>query len=102
MPLFLPALLCLANLTTRPFENRRNKKFVECAAQALDETNMITVGVVGSYGKTSVKNILKAILSEKYSVVITPESFNTPTGIARTVFSAGFASKQVFVAEMGS
>ena len=102
MPLFLPALLCLANLTTRPFENRRNKKFVECAAQALDETNMITVGVVGSYGKTSVKNILKAILSEKYSVVITPESFNTPTGIARTVFSAGFASKQVFVAEMGA
>ena len=102
MPLLLPALLCLANVTTRPFENRRNRKFVQWAGQVLDETNMLCVGVVGSYGKTSVKNILKTILSEKYSVVQTPESFNTPTGIARTVFSAGFASKQVFIAEMGA
>lgn len=102
MPMLLPVLLCLANLTTRPFENRRNNKFVKWAGQVLDEAEMITVGVVGSYGKTSVKNILKTILSEKYSVVVTPRSFNTPTGIARTVFSAGFASKQVFIAEMGA
>ncbi len=102
MPILLPLLLCLANLTTRPFENRRNAKFVKYAGQVLDEANMITVGVVGSYGKTSVKNILKTLLSEKYSVVQTPESFNTPTGIARTVFSAGFGNKQVFIAEMGA
>lgn len=102
MPILLPALLCLANLTTRPFENRRNAKFVKYAGQVLDEANMITVGVVGSYGKTSTKNILFTILSEKYTVVQTPESFNTPTGIARTVFSAGFGNKQVFIAEMGA
>jgi UDP-N-acetylmuramoyl-tripeptide--D-alanyl-D-alanine ligase len=57
---------------------------------------------VGSYGKTSVKNILKTILSEKYSVVATPSSFNTPGGIARTVCSAEFADKEIFIAEMGA
>ena len=102
MPMLLPAFLCLANLTTRPFENARNKKFVKRAGQVLDETDIITVGVVGSYGKTSVKNILKTILSEKYTVVVTPASFNTPTGIARTVFLEEFAGKQVFIAEMGA
>ena len=102
MPMLMPALLCLANLTTRPFENARNAKFVKRAGQVLDETPIITVCVVGSYGKTSVKNILGSILSEKYSVVVTPSSFNTPTGIARTVFSKEFAGKQVFVAEMGA
>ena len=102
MPMLLPILLCLANLTTRPFEEARNKKFVQRAGQVLDETQIIRVGIVGSYGKTSVKNILQTILSEKYSVVVTPSSFNTPTGIARTVFSDEFVGKQLFIAEMGA
>ena len=38
MPMLMPALLCLANVTTRPFENIRNEKFVKRAGQVLDET----------------------------------------------------------------
>lgn len=102
IPMLLPILLCLANATTSPFENARKKKFVKRAGQVLDEREIIRVGIVGSYGKTSVKNILKSILSEKYTVVVTPSSFNTPAGIARTVFSEEFAGKQVFIAEMGA
>lgn len=98
----LPFLLCAANALIGVFENARNKKFVKRAGQVLDETKIIRVGVVGSYGKTSVKNILKTILSEKYTVVATPESYNTPIGIAKTVYSEAFADKQVLVAEMGA
>ncbi len=102
MPLSLPLLLSLANATTRPFENRRNEKFVKRAGQVLNESQTVCVGIVGSYGKTSVKNILKTLLLEKYSVVATPGSFNTPGGIARTVCSAEFEGKEVFIAEMGA
>ena len=102
MPLFLPVLLSLANATTRPFENKRNEKFVKRAEQVLSQSNTTCIGVAGSYGKTSVKNILKTLLSEKYSVVATPSSFNTPGGIARTVCSAEFADKEIFIAEMGA
>ena len=102
MPLFLPLLLSLANATTRPFENKRNEKFVKRAEQVLRQSQATCIGVVGSYGKTSVKNILKTILSERYSVVATPSSFNTPGGIARTVCSAEFADKEIFIAEMGA
>lgn len=102
MPLFLPLLLSLANATTRPFENKRNEKFVKRAGQVLGESQTTCIGIAGSYGKTSVKNILKTILAEKFSVVATPSSFNTPGGIARTVCSAEFPGKEIFIAEMGA
>lgn len=102
MPLALPWLLCAANAADGVYENSRNRKFVKRAGQVLNETKILRVAVVGSYGKTSVKNILKSILSAKYSVVATPESYNTPVGVAKTVYSADFKEKQVFVAEMGA
>ena len=102
LPMALPFLLCAVNGVVRVFENRRNARFVKRAGQVLNETNIIRVGIVGSYGKTSVKNILKALLEEKYEVIGTPESYNTPIGIAKTVFTKDFAKKQVFIAEMGA
>ncbi len=102
IPLLLPVCLILANWTTGVFENARNKRYVKRAGQVLVEREILRVAVVGSYGKTSVKNVLKTILQEKYSVVETPASFNTPMGIAKTVFSPEFENKQVFIAEMGA
>lgn len=102
MPLALPWLLCASNAIDSLYETPRNKRFVKRAGQVLDESNIIRIAVVGSYGKTSVKNILKSVFSAKYSVVETPESFNTPVGIAKTVTGAEFAGKEVFVAEMGA
>lgn len=102
MPLTLPFLLAAANAVEGVFENARNKKFVKRAGQVLNETKITRVAVVGSYGKTSVKNILATLLAERYTVVKTPASYNTPVGIAKTVTGAEFAGKEVFVAEMGA
>ncbi len=38
------------------------------------------IGITGSYGKTSAKNFLHALLSVKYNVLMTPESYNTTMG----------------------
>lgn len=102
MPVFLPAILRFSNAIEGAFENARNAKFVKRAGQVLDESQILRIGVVGSYGKTSVKNILKTLLNEKFTVVETPESYNTPIGIAKTVFSPEFSGKQIFIAEMGA
>ncbi len=103
MPILLPVLLCGANGLTRIFENARNEKYAKRAGQVLDQRiDLLRVGVVGSFGKTTVKNVLKALLSQKYTVVETPASYNTPIGIAKTVFSEGFENKQVLIAEMGA
>lgn len=102
MPILLPVFLCLANAVMGIFENARNRKFVKRAGQVLDECSMIKVAVVGSYGKTSVKNILKTVLNERFATVETPESYNTPIGVAKTVFSDAWQNKKVFIAEMGA
>ncbi len=101
-PVLLPVYLCIANALTSIFENGRNRRFVKRAGQVLDESKIVRVAVVGSYGKTSVKNILKTLLGEKYTVVETPASYNTPVGIAKTVTGEEFAGKEVFIAEMGA
>ncbi len=102
MPLLLPAILCVANGAASLFENARNRKFVKRAGQALEEKNICRVAVVGSYGKTSVKNILTTLLSEKFAVVETPASYNTPMGIAKTVLGGEMGGKEIFIAEMGA
>ena len=97
-----PYILCLANACESWLENARNKKFVQRAGQVLDECGKIKIAVVGSYGKTSVKNILTTILQEKYLVAATPLSYNTPMGIALAVESKEFDDADVFVAELGA
>ena len=98
----LPFVLTFSGLVMGVFENARNKKFVKRAGQVLDETKITRVAIVGSYGKTSVKNILSTLLLEKYKVIATPESYNTPLGIAKTVTSAPFTQSEIFIAEMGA
>lgn len=104
LPMFLPFVLCLANALTAPFENARNRKFIKRAGQVLNETDIVRVGIVGSYGKTSVKNILKALLSEGVdgAVVATPASYNTPIGVAKTVTGEAFKNAKIFLCEMGA
>jgi UDP-N-acetylmuramoyl-tripeptide--D-alanyl-D-alanine ligase len=58
--------------------------------------------VTGSYGKTSVKHIIGAILSRKYPTLVTPASFNTPMGVSRAIREQLTPSHKVFVAEMGA
>ncbi len=102
LPVLLPFLLLLANAITYPFEEGRNRRFVKKAADKIATKETIKVGIVGSFGKTSVKQILTTILSQKYKVCATPASFNTPMGIAKTAFSEGFDEAEVFIAEMGA
>ncbi len=100
----LPFILCAANGVESLYSNAHNKRFIEKARKVLKEKKdggLLCVGIVGSYGKTSVKNILEKILSVKYSVCATPQSYNTPMGIAKTVVE-GLDGKDVFLAEMGA
>jgi UDP-N-acetylmuramoyl-tripeptide--D-alanyl-D-alanine ligase len=60
------------------------------------------VGITGSYGKTSTKYYLSTILSEKFDVLMTPGSFNTPMGVVKTVRESLRPTHEVFICEMGA
>lgn len=101
-PALVPYTVLLAYYINKPLEKRINKKFVKKAESALEaRKDLIKIGITGSYGKTSVKEILKAFLSMKYEVLSTPESYNTPLGISKTVNNLDDNDK-IFIAEMGA
>ena len=76
----------VANVINHPMEAGINQHYINDAVRKLKSVPGLTViGVTGSYGKTSVKFYLQTLLQEKYNVLVTPESFNTPMGVVRTI-----------------
>ena len=101
MPILLPYILFLAYGINEPFERTLKKRYLRIAIGKINASNVLKIGITGSYGKTSVKEILKTILSQKYRVLSTPENYNTPLGIALTVKNLD-STHDVFIAEMGA
>ena len=106
--LFMTALISpLATLigwvVTYPVEKAVSRHFINDAKRILKNHRDLTViGVTGSYGKTTTKFILERILSERFNVVATPQSFNTPMGVVRTVRGMLKPQTQIFICEMGA
>jgi UDP-N-acetylmuramoyl-tripeptide--D-alanyl-D-alanine ligase len=86
-----------------PIEKRISQHYIDDAKRILSERPDLTViGITGSYGKTTTKFILTRILSEKFNVVCTPHSYNTPMGVVRTVRTMLKPQTEIFVCEMGA
>lgn len=101
----IPVNMILANFVAWPGEQRRQEKFIKKARRKLnkkDYSNLIRIGITGSYGKTSTKFILKTLLSEKYNVLATPESYNTTNGNLMVINNNLMPEHEVLISEMGA
>ena len=65
-------------------------------------SNLKIIGITGSYGKTSSKNILSDILNIKYNALPTPRNLNTFNGLIMTVNNHMDKFTDIFIAEMGA
>lgn len=93
----------IVNWINRPVEGMINQHYINDAKKKLRSVPDLTViGVTGSYGKTSVKYYLDTLLKEHFEVLITPESYNTPMGVVKTIRSSLKPSHQIFICEMGA
>ena len=79
----------------------KNRAVAKAKAKISGLVKLRIVGVAGSYGKTTAKELLKGVLSAKLLVLSTPESVNTPVGIARWVLKNVTAETEVIIVEMG-
>ena len=93
----------LINFINMPIEKAIKLKFIIRAKKKLKENeNLKIVGITGSFGKTSTKHIVEAILSKKYHTLMTPESYNTPMGVVRTINEKLLSTHNLFICEMGA
>lgn len=73
-----------------------------CGRAARDRLVRATVvGITGSAGKTSTKDLAAAALSRRFDVLASPGSFNNESGLPLTLL-AGTPRTEVVVAEMGA
>lgn len=100
--LMIPLMVRLAFLLISPLEKHIQNKYFDKAVKQLNSyQNLMKIGITGSYGKTSVKNIMATILGESFEVVQSPYSYNTPMGFAKSV-SEITNTTQVFIMEIGA
>jgi UDP-N-acetylmuramoyl-tripeptide--D-alanyl-D-alanine ligase len=64
--------------------------------------NLMVIGITGSYGKGSTKEYMYSILSSRFEVAKTRDTFNTPIGIARSILSDVSSKTKIFIVEMGA
>lgn len=106
-PFFLiaaaPYLVYAAAALIQPVEKAVNRKYFRMAQKKLAaRQDLIKIGITGSYGKTSTKFALAAILSEKYNCLASSASVNTPMGLSRMINTELKQEHQVMIAEMGA
>lgn len=79
----------------------KNRKITLARKKRKSYDNLVAVGITGSYGKSSTKNILAMLLGDE-QVVVTPGNTNTEIGVADFLLKKVSAETRYFVSEMGA
>ena len=96
-------VIYLVNIINKPIEKLVYLHFYNMAKDKINNMpRMSVIGVTGSYGKTSSKNILGDILKVKFDTLPTPMNYNTPYGLMLTINNKMDKFVEYFIAEMGA
>jgi UDP-N-acetylmuramoyl-tripeptide--D-alanyl-D-alanine ligase len=98
----LPSFLITAKLLLFPLEHFLKQKKIKQVKTLIQKhkDHLTIIGVCGSYGKSSVKELISQVLKQKYEVLTTPDNKNTPLGIAEFIDQLSL-STDFLVVEMG-
>jgi UDP-N-acetylmuramoyl-tripeptide--D-alanyl-D-alanine ligase len=97
-----PISVLMASLLMTPVEYLVREGFKRSArARLAARPDLTIVAVTGSYGKTSVKFAVAEVLGQRFQVLATPGSFNTPMGICKVINNDLRDHHQVLILEMG-
>jgi len=101
--IFIPLIVSAIVLFFQPLAVLRKNHVIGKAIKKRKQFKDITViGITGSLGKTSVKEFLAAILSQKFNVLKTQEHQNSEMGISECMLNELKPEHQVFIVEMGA
>ena len=101
--ILLPIIISLIILIFQPLAVLVRYQTIRKAKQKRESfEDLLVIGITGSYGKTSTKEFLYQILSEKYNVLKTEAHQNSEVGISQCILNDLNEEYQVFICEMGA
>lgn len=100
LPVATQCLLVTGDVVLIPVEQRVREGYLRAARTRLAAVSPQVVAVAGSYGKTSTKHILAALLQPSIDTLPTRQSFNTLMGVTRVINEDLQQRHRVFVVEM--
>ncbi len=93
----------IANFITKIYANILYRKTEKKILKWLSENkNRKVIGLTGSYGKTSTKEILSQLLVKKYKVLKSPKRLNAEIGLSQFILNTNLENYQILVLEMGA
>lgn len=95
-------IVFISFIVMQPIEIIINKYYYHKAKNKIKEINPLVIGITGSAGKTTCKHILNHLLSGKYITFMTPKSYNTAKGIARSINEEMNSATEVAIIEYGA
>lgn len=101
---FLPWIfVSFSSCLMQPIEKKIAQYYQRQAKSMLSALpHLLIVGIGGSYGKTSTKNILYHLVNDTFMTLKTPHSYNNPMGITKTIRTMLKPIHEVFLCEMGA
>jgi UDP-N-acetylmuramoyl-tripeptide--D-alanyl-D-alanine ligase len=100
IPILILAVLIFANVLLALMQKPVERSRVRRAQKILASHKAVKIAIAGSYGKTTMREILKTTLGEARNVAAVPGSYNTPLGIASFVQSLK-CDEEVLIFELG-
>ncbi len=73
----------------------------DLAKAAIASSTSRVVAITGSLGKTSIKEFIKNLLEEKYSLFASPGNSNSQIGMPLSILNHSQGSEDIFILEMG-
>ncbi len=99
----MPLITSLIVLLFQPLAVLFRRSVIKKAASKRKSfSGLRSIGITGSYGKTSTKEILATVLSNKFEVLKTEKHQNSEVGISQCILGDLNKEHEVFVAEMGT
>ncbi|MCH8741941.1 hypothetical protein IH779_03515, partial [Patescibacteria group bacterium] len=100
---FTPFLASVIILIFQPLAVFIKNQTIKKAKEKMKNTkNLLIIGITGSYGKSSTKEFLYTILSEKFKTLRTKANQNSEAGISQCILNDLKPEHEIFIVEMGA
>lgn len=99
--IFIPFIFVCCNILITPLDTYLKSRIISKAqAKIRSLKNLKVIAITGSYGKTSTREILTTLLSEKFIVVSPEGNKNTPLWVSETILNKLSDVSDIFIVEM--